>query len=583
MEAMGLARSISRGHRAPPAGARACAPARARSLRFVLPSSFPLSLASLSLLLLAPFATVAAGPAGASDVTRAPILAGSWYPASPPALRDTVGAYLDGAERKLASVAAPRSDAPVAILAPHAGYVFSGRTAALAYSRVRGRRYDRVILLAPSHRVAFDGGALPDAGAFATPLGDCPVDREAIAALSRARDFAVEPRAHAREHAIEIQLPLLQVALEPGFRIVPIVIGSLNDDSMERMRRDLAPLLGPGTLLVVSSDFTHYGPDYGYVPFPPSDAPTRLPALDDGAIEAILAMSPDRFAAYGKSTGITICGAEPIQLALSLLSRTETRSGGGTGAGSGVEAERLGVARSGEMLSDWTNSVSYVAIALYRSRPGDPGEKGAAMQATPEDSTPETREKLDSLERSFLLDLARRTVDAAVRGRPLPEARAPAALAGSPLLDSPRGVFVTLTERGRLRGCIGSILPVDPLMEAVLHQAGNAALRDPRFYPVTIDELDRISIEISVLTPLREVPDARSIEIGRHGVLLTKRGRSAVFLPQVAPEQGWDRETMLRELCHKAGLSGDDWREGARLEVFEAQVFSEEEARGEAH
>jgi len=189
-----------------------------------------------------------------------------------------------------------------------------------------------------------------------------------------------------------------------------------------------------------------------------------------------------------------------------------------------------------------------------------------------------TLDRLADDVRAFLPRLARHTLETAVRGRPRPSPADTAIELGLLLpsgLDAPRGVFVTLTRNGRLRGCIGVIQALKPLAEAVQDNALAAAFRDPRFEPLTDDELDDTEIEVSVLTPMHHVEGPDLIEIPRHGVLLAKAGRRSVFLPQVAAEQGWDRPTTLTQLALKAGLGPDDWREGAEFSVFEAEIVRE--------
>lgn len=184
-------------------------------------------------------------------------------------------------------------------------------------------------------------------------------------------------------------------------------------------------------------------------------------------------------------------------------------------------------------------------------------------------------------ERRLLLRLARAAIESELRGAPAPDPAALAAEAGASLgpgLLHRRGAFVTLHLRGRLRGCIGEIAGSRPLVEAVAANALAAAFDDPRFLPLSPDELPGLSLEISALTPLRPVAHWREIEIPRHGVVLARGGARAVFLPQVAREQGWDRATLLSHLARKAGLPADAWREGADFAVFEAEVFGEEES-----
>jgi AmmeMemoRadiSam system protein A len=183
---------------------------------------------------------------------------------------------------------------------------------------------------------------------------------------------------------------------------------------------------------------------------------------------------------------------------------------------------------------------------------------------------------LAAAERAFLREVAWRAVSAAARGEPAPDPEAVARERGLPLsgrLWDSGGAFVTLHSGCQLRGCIGTLEGREPLARAVAVNGRTAAVGDPRFPPVTPDELSNITLEVSVLTPLRPVAGPAEIVIGRHGILLQKLGRQAVFLPQVATEQGWDLPTTLTHLCRKAGLPGEAWREGAGLRVFEAEVF----------
>lgn len=501
---------------------------------------------------------------------RQPVLAGSWYPKDRSELAKDVAGYLGDA-------AAPaHGSAPLAIIVPHAGYIYSGAIAGKGFATLRGRAYDRVILIGPSHRVPFDGAALPNDRdeAWRTPLGDVPLDQAALVALASSSGFTRLPKALEREHSLEIELPFLQVALAPGFRLAPILIGTLDGKKLEEVSSAIRPLLRRGTLVVISSDFTHYGPNYGYVPYTDSVS-TRISRMDMEAVDAIERISVDDFEKFRQRTSSTICGAEPIRILLTML------------RGSHPRVERMGYAQSGSLMGDFTNSVSYVSMAFWPagdgsgmsgSSPGpsdriEPGSSPGSMGAG-------APRPLSLKEQEFLLSLARQTIAARLHGRPLPEARAPEEFGTDSPVRQVQGVFVTLTERGRLRGCIGSITGTEPLVEGVSHQALHSAFEDPRFPPMTPRELDGVHIEISVLTPPVEVRGPEEIVVGRHGVFIEKHGYRAVFLPQVATEQGWDRETLLRQLCRKAGLKPDDWKSGATFEVFEAQIFEEKEQNG---
>ncbi len=487
---------------------------------------------------------------------RPAILAGSWYPGRRAELEAAVRAYLQ--DEPAPAEAAPGR--PVLAVAPHAGYAYSGATAGRLYRRLEGFDYDRVFILAPSHRARLERVSVPAYDAYATPLGEVPLDRSAAGALASAEGFASVEAAHAVEHAEEIQLPFLQTVFGQRLRIVPLLVPPLD----ERTRRQAAAALGRWcdgrSLFLVSSDFTHYGSAYGYVPFRDKVA-DRLRELDHGAIERILARDAAGLLDYERRTGITMCGIEAAALA---LSAPLPAAGGG---------ELIAYARSGDRDGDYSVSVSYAGLLLRQ------GEDAAARRpATAEAADAAGATRLDAQEKRFLLALARAVVAAAAAGREPPapaEVAAELGLKLTPRLQERRGAFVTLTRHGSLRGCIGYIKGFAPLAEAVADNAASAAIRDPRFYPVSASEVDGIHIEISALTPLRPVAGPAEIEIGRHGIVLAKGAAQAVFLPQVAPEQGWDRETTLRHLAMKAGLPPDGWRSGARYQVFEAEVFGE--------
>jgi AmmeMemoRadiSam system protein B/AmmeMemoRadiSam system protein A len=467
---------------------------------------------------------------------RPSVLAGTWYPAEPGSLRAGVRAYLAGAEPS----ARPHGKPRIAV-SPHAGYQHSGPTAGKLFGALAGCDYAAVFILAPSHRSRLRRAALTGADAFATPLGEVPVARDIVTALAASPCFEYDDRAHALEHAIEIQLPFLQCALPAGTPIVPILVPHLDRAARQRTAAALEPWRNDRHLFLVSSDFTHYGHDYGFLPFA-DDVPRRLEQLDTGAILKILAHDGDGLVEYGVATGITMCGLDAAALAL-------------TGpAPAGYEAALLDYARSADLEGDDTRSVSYAALLLCA------GAGTAEQTLTPDD-------------RAILLRLAREAVVAAVRGQPAPALPDPL----GERLSARRGAFVTLkTPDGELRGCIGVIEGHSPLAEAVVANARAAALEDPRFRPVTASELAGLHIEVSALTPLRRVNGPAEIEVGRHGILLVKGRRKAVFLPQVAPEQGWDLTTTLDHLARKAGLAPGDWRNETELHIFEADITSEE-------
>lgn len=507
---------------------------------------------------LLPFALAAAG--GAVGVllasVRSPTLAGTWYPGDERTLKQQVSQFLEGGS--------PLAARPLAIIAPHAGYVFSGRCAGMAYAAARGHTYKRVVILAPSHYTGFPGMALPKATAFATPLGEAPVDTEAVARLAKSPPFSIFPAAHAREHAVEIQVPFVQVACR-GAAIVPVVVGSVSESDISRAAAALAGLLDEETLLVASSDFTHHGPRYGFVlEGKPEEA---VPELDRGAIDLILKRDWRGLLSYVEETGATICGAYPIATVLAALPE-------------GTEGRLLEYCTSADVTGDWDNTVSYAAIAFTAAGPqvGSRAEQTAVAE-------PEEGDKggLSEEEKRILLQIARRTLEAHLSGEPIPDFAREFEM--TPALLEKRGAFVTLIPRegtecqrrfGNLRGCIGYVQPAKPLWEAVRDNAMSASTHDPRFPPMSLEEADQVRIEISAMSPLSPCEDPESIVVGKHGLLVSKGLRSGLLLPQVPVEFGWGREEFLEHTCMKAGLPPDAWKKGARLETFTAEVFGEE-------
>ena len=474
-------------------------------------------------------------------------LAGSWYPASETEIRRMAEEWEREAAADAASPVAPEG-ANVLVL-PHAGWAYSGAVAWRAVRAVRGRSFKRAVVLAPSHRAWIENRLVaPESDAVATPLGAIPIDRDWLGRLELVAPVLRNDRVHAAEHAAQIEFPLLQLALEKPFSIVPLVVGSFNPDQRGMCVRALASLMDAETLLVISSDFTHYGTDFSYVPYGTKggeDVRRRVAEVDGEACARIAAGDADGFCATVRRTGATICGHVPIELALRAFP-------------AGSSLVRLRYATSSDAEGDYTRFVCYAAMAGHIDWPAQ-----AAGTLNAED-------------RAFLLRIAREAVEHAVRtGKPFPANHftqsAPAAT------RTRMGAFVTLNDRAThaLRGCIGEILTVRPLVEAVTARAADSALHDPRFNPVSPSELAGLRVEVSALTPPRPVASWRDIVLGRDGMTLEKNGHFAVFLPQVAPEQGWDLATTLTYLSQKAGLPPEAWREGAAFETFQAEVFHE--------
>lgn len=484
-----------------------------------------------------------------SQTIRQPAVAGQFYPAAADALKQAIQAYLDTA-------VPPRPERPLALVLPHAGYIYSGQIAADGYRQAAQHKYDVIVLLGTAHSSAGYGRISVYSGAgWRTPLGVAEIDRNvADALLKEDPAVAADQVAHAQEHSIEVHVPFIQHVF-PGVRIVPVLVGSQDQGVCTRFGRALAKALaGRQPLIVASSDLSHYPSVH--------DAAT----VDRRTLEAIASLNPDTFQRAMESEmrrgvaelATTACGSAPIMAAMAAA----------TALGA-TRATVLSYANSADVaVGDPARVVGYGAVAFTT------GERGADLAAIRPLPPPASADEgpLDAVDKQALLVLARDTLQRFLTTETLPLVRG-----FSRRAQRIQGAFVTLNKRGELRGCIGQIVSTTPLARLVSMMALEAALNDPRFDKVKASELGTIEIEISVLTPPKRVPNPSAIVIGRDGVVLNKDGRSAVFLPQVAPQQGWNRDEMLDHLCEKGGLLPGCWRKGATLATFQADVFAEHE------
>ena len=471
-------------------------------------------------------------------------LAGRWYEADKETLTGEIKGYLAKVSGK------PLPDV-CALILPHAGYRWSGQTAAYGIKQLEDRKFRRVIVIGPSHSVRMENVvSVPGVTHYATPLGELPLDGPFLKELRKHSIFQSIPRAHDGEHSVQIELPLLQHTLGE-FSLVPVVVGQLDRQTTRQVAKILLGLIDEQSLVVASSDFTHYGRDFRYLPFT-EDVAENLKKLDMGSVERIRKKDLDGFFGYVEKTGTTICGRCAIGVLLAMLP-------------SESKVHLLRYETSGSISGDYTSSVSYVSIALTG--------KWAKNKPVPAEAAPA---KLSDEDKKQLLSLARATLVYALDHRKLPTPDE-LDIRISPAMKRISGAFVTLKKDGKLRGCIGEIFPMRPLYKAVMGNAISAGLNDQRFLPVRDSEVSELEFEVSVLTPPKPVASAEQIVIGKHGIILQKDGHKAVFLPQVAVEQGWKLEETLSHLAAKAGLPSEAWKDGASFSVFEAIVF------GEAH
>ncbi len=466
---------------------------------------------------------------------RPPAVAGQFYPADPEALRSNVDGFLSRAARH------PLEGELVAILVPHAGYEYSGAVAAEGFRAIASDPAT-VVLLGPSHHVGVRGAALVAHGSFRTPLGTVPIDETLAGRLLAASPvFAEQADAHAPEHSLEVQLPFLQRRFK-NFRIVPILMNT--DDREVARKAGLAiaeAIRGRKVLLVISSDLSHY---------PPRDTAR---AVDETFLRALARLDPE----FQQLTGHWLMSrGEPQE---ETVACGETALWAGLYAVRALGADRaqlLRYANSGEIVPATAGrSVGYGAVAFVRS--------GRA---------PRTEFTLDEPARKRLLAAARSSIAEGLAGK---------TFALEPLQDDrdfnlPAAVFVTLTQGGHLRGCIGTTVPQFGLWEAVRYFARSAAFEDQRFKPLEPRELAATHIEISILSSPHRVTNAGAIVPGRDGVVVRKGSRSGLFLSTVW-EQLPDKTQFLDEVCsQKAGLSPDCWKDpSVELQVFRSEVFAE--------
>ncbi len=501
------------------------------------PHTYWLAAPLLALLVCSPMAH----DRGASEQrVRQAAVAGSFYPSGPKEL----SAMIDDL---LARVTEPRiSDPILAAVAPHAGYPYSGPVAAYTYAQLKGRGYKRVIVIAPTHYVAFNYTSIYDGDAYATPLGAVPVDKafarelQKMSATMKLSGEGHNPTSAGGEHAVEVQLPWLQKVLG-SFEIVPIVMGDQSYENSRALGVALAKLLKKEgkpeeTLVLASSDLSHY---HVY------DDAVKIDHKTLSALEAWDYFSMSRNF-QSRPPIWEACGGAPIVAAMIYAERM--------GAS---QARVLKYANSGDVTGDRSRVVGYSADVFV---------KASAAKAA------ETPFSLSDAEKSELLALARKSVEHVVRNG---DAYDPPASA-SATLNQERGAFTTLHKNGELRGCIGYTSAAKPLYITVRDTATLAAMRDPRFQQVSASELPSLSYEISVLSPLRRVTDVQQIKIGEHGLLMKNGDSEGLLLPQVPAEQKWDRQTFLEQTCRKAGMNANCWKEDETdIFSFTAVVFGE--------
>jgi AmmeMemoRadiSam system protein B/AmmeMemoRadiSam system protein A len=456
-----------------------------------------------------------------SQGTRKPVFAELFYDKDADRLGKQIDLYLQNVKQE----ALPSGEI-LALIAPHAGYDYSGQVAAHAYRLVQAKDYKTVVIIGPSHRYGFKGCSIYSKGAYQTPLGTVEVDEALASELSKVSGFEYVPEAHQQEHSIEVQIPFIQKTL-PDAKIVPVVMGFQSRRTIVTLAHALSAVLpGKKALVIASTDLSHLL------------SKQRATETDSGTISLIQSFETDSLITkLGRGENI-MCGGGPV---VSTLIYTQGFDDPGV--------KTLQRADSSDAGAPQTQVVGYFAAVLYHKTPAVPFH-------------------MPEKEKKELLKLAKSAIANFLKEEKILDYKTQ-----DPNLLAQRGAFVTLKNKGTLRGCIGFIEPVFPLYETVIRGAIYAACQDHRFPPVTVDELNDLEIEISVLTIPEKIQNPQVIEVGRHGLILAKGENKGLLLPQVAVENAWGPKEFLEQACLKAGLPRDAWVTGADIYIFEAIVF----------
>lgn len=479
-------------------------------------------------------------------------MAGSFYPANPAELKQEL--------RKLFAEAQPSKSTGtvLAILAPHAGYVYSGVVAASSYNQIdQTKDYDNIFIIGSSHRVSFEGASIYNKGHYETPLGIVDVNLELADQLIKdSRFFFFNPSAHSQEHSLEVQLPFLQYYLKKDFRIVPVVLGTHSPDVCYEIARTLYPYFNEKNLFVISTDFSHYP---GYDDACRIDKQTAE-AIQSNSVETFVSSLNKHIDSNIPGLATSIC-AWPAVLTLLYMTDGDPE----------ISIDLIDYKNSGDSeIGDKSRVVGYYSISFSNR---DKTISNNKIKKDKYDMTDQPFE-LQEQDKKILLEIARNTLEKYIWEREIPEVDI--SRLSKNLLEQ-TGAFVTLNKDGNLRGCIGRFNPGEPLYKVVQDMTVSSSTKDYRFTPVTPPELDNIDIEISVLTPLQKIDNIDEIILRKHGIYIKKGFQSGTFLPQVADKTGWTKEEFLGHCARdKAQIGWDGWKD-ADIYIYEAIIFSEAE------
>lgn len=461
-----------------------------------------------------------------SNGVKQPNVAGMFYPRDSKILASQINNFLEKTEvQKIKGEI-------LAIISPHAGYEYSGGVAAFGYQAIKDKKFSTIVIIGPSHYVDFKGSSVWLSGAFKTPLGEIPVDSQLGAKIvAEDKNIRFLPQAFLQEHSVEVQLPFLQTIFK-DIKIVPILMGQPDFPDCRSLANALAKAIGNRTdvLVVASSDMSHF------------HAFEQALLIDKKTLKLLENFDIQGLWNAGIKGEIELCGLLPVVTTLLYAQQRNAQ---------GIKI--LKYVNSGDITGDLSRVVGYTSVLMYKDG-FKQGEKSM----------------LNTIQKQKLLEIARESLENYIKLNKRMNFNC-----ADLELNQKSGAFVTLTQKGELRGCIGRIVADTPLCRVIADMAIEASSNDPRFYAVTTEELKDIEIEISVLSPLEKIDDVNKIEVGKHGLIIRKGFSSGLLLPQVATEYGWDRNTFLEQICQKAGLPKDSWKQGAEIFIFSAEVFSE--------
>jgi hypothetical protein len=474
---------------------------------------------------------------------RQPVAAGKFYPGDKDTLEMTLSQLFGDCKKSPANLNVR------AIISPHAGYQYSGKVAASAFSAIpKDAVFKNIFIIGSSHVMYFNGASVYNCGDYITPLGKVPVNKEiANKLINDNKVFKFPISAHIQEHSIENQLPFIQYYFKVIPTIVPVIIGTDDENTVKKVAEALRPWFTPENLFVISSDFSHYP---SYKDANENDKLTAL-SIISGDPKTFLKTLSDNSAKQIPGLVTSMCGWTS---GLTLLYLAE--------GDHNLEIKLIDYANSGDSkVGGKAEVVGYNALVMIDKKINGKHTGGSESSFT---ITAEEKKQLFAIAKGSIQSMLDHKGKFVIDENSIPEN-----------LKKPMGAFVTLKINGALRGCIGRFISSEPLFRVVQESAISSAFEDPRFSPITKNEYKNTDIEITVIGPLKRIKNINEIVLGKHGIYIKKDNRSGTMLPQVATENGWTVEEFLGFTSRdKAGLGWDGWKD-AELSIYEGVVLEE--------